>query len=223
MTACPRCSNELETPFGCGACGALVDTETAGGAAAERLSPFDAFGLDAAYALDSTELRRRLLRFSRLLHPDFHGAGGPEQLELAERNTALLNEAFEALSDDRRRADLLLRLLGGPSETEERSMPQEFLMEVLEWNETLEAAEGAAPDAEGGQGSPELAALDDLERALHAERATRVAALRTHLDPLPEPGAPALLQVRRELNALAYLDRALGRIRDLRLVRASAR
>ena len=95
---CPRCGAGLETPLACGGCGALLAPEA-------EPSPFDALGLEPAWTLDRGALRKRLLRLSRLVHPDFFGSGEAAQRELAERNSARLNRGFEVLSDDLARAD----------------------------------------------------------------------------------------------------------------------
>jgi len=131
---------------------------------------------------------------------------------LAEKNTATLNEAYEELSDDRRRADGLVRRLGGPDEVAERQMPQEFLMEVLEWNESLED--------ERSQPSPALATL---EAELEQRRTSTLQAVANLLTPLPAPGASQLTDVRRLLNALRYLQKTLSEIGALRLEQANSR
>ena len=95
-------------------------------------------------------------------------------------------------------------------------MPQAFLMEVLEWNETLEAAQSAA------HGSPERAALDRLEETLRAERARLMDAIGRMLAELPAEGSSALTDVRKELNAVRYVDRARATMRELRLEQASS-
>lgn len=205
MATCPSCSAELETPLGCASCGALFEV-------AEGLDPFALFGLEPCYAVDPELLRRRLLRASRIAHPDFH-AGRPEEA-LAERNTAALNAAYRLLQDDARRADWLVTELGGPAESDERAMPEAFLLEVMEWNETLEEAR-AGPGAD-----PQ--ALDSLEAELRARRAATMQAVAAALDPLPERGAAALAEVRRQLNAVRYLDRALEQLAELKLDRATS-
>ena len=106
----------------------------------ESATPFDLLGIPAGYAVNAADLRKRLLRISRDIHPDFFGSAAIELRELAERNSARVNKAFEILSDDVERADWIVRSRGGPDEQSERAMPREFLMEVLEWNETLEEA-----------------------------------------------------------------------------------
>jgi molecular chaperone HscB len=196
----------MSTP--CPACGALFEAEDA-------LDPFEALGLPAAYEVDAKLLKRRLLDLTRRMHPDFFGTADAELRALAERNTAAVNEAHEELSDDLRRADGIVRRLGGPDENAERQMPQEFLMEVLEWNETLEDQRERPPIASGD-------ALDTLEAELKARRADTLAEVGKLLTPLPEAGAPVLTEVRRNLNALRYLQKTLAEIGALRLDRASS-
>jgi len=205
MAVCPSCGAGAPTPLACGACGALLAPES-------PPTPFEVFGLEPAYAVDRAVLRKGLLEQTRRMHPDYFGTDD-EQRALAERNTASLNEAFEVLDDDFARADWLVRSRGGPGENEERQMPQEFLMEVLEWNETLEEARAS------GAGGAEL---DELERTLTGERERTFSELAAALTPLPETGAPALLGARRLLNAARYLDKTLREIAALRLARASS-
>lgn len=208
MAACTNCGAELETPLACGACGKLFEP-------ARELSPFETLGLEPTFELDARELRRRLLRASRLVHPDFHGSSGAGEREAAERASARLNSAHELLADPAARADWLVRALGGPSESEQRQMPQAFLMEVLEWNETLDAAREAAP------GSPERAALAGLAASLREQRDDVLASLARLLVPLPPKGSPTLSQARAQLNALRYLATTLTQIDALALEQAS--
>jgi molecular chaperone HscB len=207
---CPRCGARLETPLACGGCGALLEPGA-------EPSPFDALGLEPAWALDRGALRRHLLRLSRLVHPDFFGAAEAGQRELAERNSARLNRGFEVLADDLARADWLIVARGGPAEGALRDMPQTFLLEVLEWNEALEEAR------EAPAGSAPRERLDGLATELAAARDEALERLGALLEPLPEPGAPALADARRELNALRYLRRTLDQIEALRLEQASSR
>jgi molecular chaperone HscB len=211
MASCPRCSATLETPLGCLACGSVFPLDGDVGA----LDPFAILGLAPAYSIDLQDLRRRLLRFSRLTHPDFFATAGKTEKENAERATAVLNSAFALLSDDAARADQLLRSLGGPDENTEREMPKEFLMEVLEWNEFLEEARhGEATPAEGSA---------ELRRDLEARREQALATVATLLEPLPARGSESLREARRALNVVRYVDRALSELESLRLSRAEAR
>ncbi len=207
MQNCPACGAPLETPIACGACGSVH-------AVHETATPFEILGFAPSFRLDEREVRRRSTRFSRFVHPDFFAAAEPRIRELAERNSARLNSAFEALAQPTQRADWLVVHLGGPTEDAERSMPQAFLLEVLEWNEVLdEARSSAAADPR----------VEALEVELRARRAANLAQLETLLEPLPGRNSERLVLARRELNALRYLDRALREIESLRLARAERR
>lgn len=202
MSACSACGAVLETPLGCDACGVVLDP---GG----EPGPYDLFGYEPRWAIDPDDLKRRLRRIGRIIHPDFH-AGVPGQSELAERNSAALNHAFEVLLDPFLRADGLIQHLGGPTEKDERKMPQVFLMEVLEWNEVMDDAEAGAED------SPARSKLESLATALHRKHEERLQAIGARLDPLPARGSDVLTSIRQDLNAVRYLSRALYRIRNLR-------
>lgn len=208
MSPCPACGAELETPLACSACGVLIPVEDSPPGA------FELFGLEPAYEVDTSDLRKRLVRFSRLVHPDFFG-GTPDESH-AERGSALLNEAHAALADDARRAEYLLSSLGGPDEKAERAMPQAFLMEVMEWNELLEEAREPGSDPS----EPKLIALG---QELESQRTETLGAIAKLLTPLPAPGSDSLVQVRQQLNALRYLARALDQLAALRLDQAEQR
>ncbi len=181
---------------------------------ARAASPFEVFGLETAYALDKEALRRRLLRFSRLVHPDFFATQGDEARRLAEQLSAALNRAHEILANDASRADWIVRHLGGPDESSERAMPQAFLMEVLEWNEALEAAR-AAP-----VGSPERATIERLAGELESRRRALFEGIARQLAPLPAEKSAPLAALRKELNAARYLDKTLAEIAALRVTQA---
>ena len=207
MTDCPECAAGLSTPLCCEACGVLFSPE-------KSPTPFEALGFEVAYAVEAKALKKRLLRLSRLTHPDFFATAPADQRALAEENNAILNNAHEILSDDFRRADWIVKALGGPSESDERQMPQAFLMEVLEWNEALEDGRNAAAD------SSERKALATLQTTLSAERADTLAAVAASLTPTPAPDATAdasLSAARKQLNAIRYLDRTLRELREIAL------
>jgi molecular chaperone HscB len=207
---CPHCGAEAGSALACAKCGRLLDP-------AGDLSPFALLGLTERFAIDPTDLRKRVLREGRLVHPDFFVAAPAAERELAERNSARLNRAHELLADDWQRADWLVSARGGPAENEARAMPPAFLAEVLEWNELLEEARGAPLD-------PALPArLEALARTLAEQRARAMAALFARLEPLPERGSPALAEARAQLNAIRYVDRALAEIVALGLAHASLR
>jgi molecular chaperone HscB len=98
---------------------------------------FDFFDLKPMFILDEIDLKKRFLRNSKKFHPDFHTLENDEKqaeiLELASYNT----EAYKILSDFDSRMDYLLDLNGLKKEEGQEKMPQDFLMEMMEINETL--------------------------------------------------------------------------------------
>jgi molecular chaperone HscB len=194
--------------LGCPSCGTLFRLE-------KDPDPFDTLGVPVGFRVDSDELRRRMLRFSRMTHPDFFANAGPEMLERAERASAILNASHSLLADAAARADWLIGSLGGPDENEERAMPKEFLLEVLEWNELLEEARSGSAVTEDR--------LSSLRSDLERRRAAALEVVAGLLEPLPSRGSPALREARREVNVVRYVDRTLGELESLRLSRASAR
>lgn len=190
---CPSCGAGLETPLACGACGVLIETTYC-------IDPFAVLGLEPSVDVDDADLRKRLRRFTRLVHPNFFALEAADQQLLSERNNAILNRAYDVVGDAPSRASSLVESLNGPSEKDLGAMPQAFLMEVMEWNETLDESE---------PGSPALAAL---EAELHTHRDSLVTQISTSLTPLPEAGAKSLADTRKLLNALRYIDRALARV-----------
>ena len=208
MDTCSHCSEVLTSPLACGGCESLFPVDG-------PLSPFEVFGLKPSARIDSSTLRKRLIEQQCLMHPDFHGAAGAKLQGIAEHNTAELNAAFEFLRDEAKRASFIVQYLGGPSESEDRQMPQAFLMEVMEWNESLEELRGKGPK------DPEvLIALTDFRAQLNLERARLLEAT---LDSLEVElardlhGRETLSTLRRDLNAIRYIDRALSEVASITL------
>ncbi|NOT32041.1 MAG: hypothetical protein HOP15_16465, partial [Planctomycetes bacterium] len=158
MEACPACGASPGSPLLCERCGELLEPRT-------PPTPFAVLGLEPAYVIDQAAVKKRLFALSRGLHPDFHATADEETRRLAGDNTAALNAAYQLVVDDSRRADWLVRALGGPREDEERTLQGAFLQEVLEWNEAIEEARAAGP------GSPAHAALAALTEVLRGARA----------------------------------------------------
>jgi molecular chaperone HscB len=206
MPSCPECHSSLSTPLVCLDCNTLLPQ-----VAGQPPSPFEALGVELGWKVEGKELKKQLLRLSRAVHPDFFATADDATRERAEEASAILNSAFETLKDDFRRADWLVKILGGPSDSEERQMPQVFLMQVMEWNEVLDDARSAA------QGSAEWNAVVALEQELATEREARFTAIAGHLDPLPTKGAENLAPTRQELNAVRYIDKTQSEVKQLKL------
>jgi len=208
MHDCGHCQEVLVSPLACGACEHIFPVP-------ETLSPFEVFGMEPVAHIDRGVLRKRLLKLQRLLHPDFHGQAGDAKQELAEHNTAELNAAYEVLHDEAKRASFLIQHLGGPNESAERQMPQAFLMEVMEWNEALEELRDA------GDGEAAKARAQELHEELKVERVRLLDELLDGLHDALGGDTVDLVHLRKQSNAIRYIDRALKEASELQLRAAS--
>ena len=103
-----------------------------------RENYFDILELPESLNVNASDIRKAYYRLSRQHHPD-HFSGGSE----AERNKAILqseliNQAYKVLSDDNLRMKHILDIYGMLAENEQVSLPREFLLEMMELNESFE-------------------------------------------------------------------------------------
>jgi len=165
-----------------------------------EFDPFETLGLPRSYATDAARVRRAWLAASAELHPDRAGADPLGEAEVARRSAAI-NEARRILDDPELRADSLLRLLGGPPKESDKSLPDGFLMAMMEVREELESAMGDAG---------EVAKLERWAQEQRAGYQDRIAANFRHLQETEDDSA--LVAIRTELNAWRYIERMLEQI-----------
>lgn len=106
--------------------------------ASSIMNHFEFYKLPVALSLDDGAVRRAYLLNSKKYHPDFHTLSGEsdqaEMLELSTRN----NEAFKTLSDPDKRLRYVLEMKGLiGTDNENPSLPQDFLMDMMDINEGL--------------------------------------------------------------------------------------
>jgi molecular chaperone HscB len=125
---------------------------------------FILFGLPQRFAQDGAEIAERWKALAAKVHPDRFAADGAASQRLAMQWALRVNEAHQRLRDPLKRASYLCELRGAPIQANENTrMPAAFLMEQMEWRESLDEAK--TPDA--------ILAIDkqvaDRERALLAQ------------------------------------------------------
>lgn len=172
--------------------------------------PFAVLGLARRFDLAHAEVQRAFLARSSQLHPDVAGDEA-DALEAA----AELNRARQVLENSESRADALLRLLGGPTREQERSLPERFLQEMMEIREAMQS-ETAAGDPAARQKWTEWArerrrGHEQRVGQMFAELLARVSNGGTPT-PAPAPNAAALRAVRTELNAWRYIERMMEQV-----------
>ena len=158
--------------------------------------PFDTLGIDPVFDLDAGALRRAWMARSLETHPDRAGAD-----EAARAFAARINDARRVLENPESRAEALLVRLGGPRREDDQTLPDGFLIEIMERREELEAAQSVGDTAAVERSR----AMAGRERA---EYISRVSAL-FRTDPMPPE---TLKTLRRELNAWRYFERLLEQV-----------
>ena len=104
-------------------------------------SDFDLFGVPARFAQDRTAIDARWTDLQREAHPDKFAAQGAAAQRHAMQWSVRINEAYQRLKDPLRRAAYLCELGGTPVNAESNTtMPAQFLMQQMEWRETLDDA-----------------------------------------------------------------------------------
>ncbi|CAG4932472.1 unnamed protein product [Colias eurytheme] len=97
-------------------------------------------GINETYDLDETDLAKRYKELQKYLHPDKYANRDTKELEISEKYSSLVNEAYKTLLEPLSRGIYMLRLRGKeiPESTE---LDSEFLMKIMEKNEEVENAE----------------------------------------------------------------------------------
>ena len=163
---------------------------------------FERLGLPRRFSVDLASIEREYLARSWQSHPDFHQLGTPAEQHASLQSTAGLNEAYITLKDPFRRAEYLLRLLGGPTVQAEKNLDQAFLMEMMEQRERIEEAQSTGNTQE--------------QSSIETELLTRQQTLLDHITQLfAKSDLPhTLIAIRRSLNAIKTIQSLL---RDLNL------
>lgn len=157
--------------------------------------PFGVLGLPRRFALDGAEIEAAFLTRLSGVHPDLAG-------EDASMDAAALTAARAMLADPEQRAVALLAVMGGPSASQDRSLPDGFLMEMMELRERVET------ELEEGAGARDRWA--DFAQTRRREHIERIGAM---FDALSEPASPDELgAIRRELNAWRYTERLIEQL-----------
>jgi molecular chaperone HscB len=98
---------------------------------------FAFYHLPISFEVDEVALKRLFFRYARQYHPDFHTMAIPEKqaeiLELSTYNT----QAYKTLSDFDSRLKYILELKGVLAEEGQNTLPQDFLVEMMDINEAI--------------------------------------------------------------------------------------
>ena len=101
------------------------------------LTYFELFDVDISFQLDEQVLKTKYYKLSRKWHPDFFTQESLErQVEVAIMSEKI-NQAYKVLSDKESRFKYILELHGKIGGPDNQVMPADFLMEMMDINETI--------------------------------------------------------------------------------------
>ncbi|MDB5830067.1 MAG: hscB [Variovorax sp.] len=151
---------------------------------------FELFAVSATFAQDRTALDARWKELQREAHPDRFAAQGAASQRLAMQWSVRINEAYQRLKDPIKRATYLCDQHGAPIDAETNTvMPPAFLMQQMEWRETLD-------------GATEIHAVDALRTEVEAARASALSSLDSLIDEKGDYAAAA-----QQVRALMFIER----------------
>lgn len=98
---------------------------------------FELYEIPISFKVDKKALKKKFYQLSRKFHPDFYTLENEEkQAEILELSS-LNNKAYKVLSDFDKRMKYILDLKGVLAEEGKNTVPQDFLMEMMDINENL--------------------------------------------------------------------------------------
>ncbi|MFM9425363.1 molecular chaperone HscB [Variovorax sp. GrIS 2.14] len=151
---------------------------------------FELFAVPTMFAQDRAALDARWKELQREAHPDRFAAQGPAAQRLAMQWSVRINEAYQRLKDPVKRAAYLCEQRGSSINAETNTaMPPAFLMQQMEWRETLDDA-------------TKVAVVDALRTEVETARAVALSSLDRFID--EEGDHPAAAQ---QVRALMFIER----------------
>lgn len=154
---------------------------------------FNLFQLQPAFDINDEQLEQAYRTLAARFHPDRFAAASSFEQKQAVMMSATINEAYRALKNPIDRAAYLLQAHNIDADAPEHtSFAPEFLMQQMEWRETLMDA----------QAEHNTAAIQALEKEIQAEQAVLYDALRQAFATEVFETAAQLVRQGRFLNKL---------------------
>lgn len=98
---------------------------------------FELFEMPLSLQADKKNLQDKYFELQKKYHPDFFSnESEQEQAEVLEKSS-MVNKAYKTFQNDDETIKYLLQLKGLLEEEEKYALPPDFLMEMMELNETL--------------------------------------------------------------------------------------
>lgn len=98
---------------------------------------FEFYNLPVSFNPDNQLVKQQFYALSKKYHPDFYINDTPEKQDEVLELSTLNNKAYQVLSNPQKCLHYVLELKGLLTEGENYSLPQVFLMEMMDVNEAL--------------------------------------------------------------------------------------
>lgn len=98
---------------------------------------FELYDLPVSFHPDQNVVKQQFYALSKKYHPDFYINESQEKQEEVLELSTLNNKAFQVLKNPQKVLQYVLELKGIISEGENYTLPQSFLMEMMDVNETI--------------------------------------------------------------------------------------
>ena len=99
---------------------------------------FELFGIKEAPVADKAVLALKYFELQKKFHPDFYTNENEAEQENATMQSAEINKAFNIFRNPEKTLEYYLQLKGVITTEEKFHLPPDFLMEMMELNETFE-------------------------------------------------------------------------------------
>ncbi|MEZ5015411.1 MAG: Fe-S protein assembly co-chaperone HscB [Flavipsychrobacter sp.] len=107
---------------------------------------FELYGIEESFNIDEALVKKKFYELSRQYHPDRFSLADDDTKAEALKMSALNNDAYKTLTDEDKRTAYILRTNNQLEEEEKYQLPSDFLMEMMELNETVSEWEMDADD-----------------------------------------------------------------------------
>lgn len=165
---------------------------------------FELFQLPIQFQIDAKQLEAAYKDVQTRVHPDRFAVASDAERRVAMQWAATANEAFQTLKKPLSRAQYLLKLNGVDVGLESNTkMPMDFLMQQMEWRESLESAVAAKS----------MSDLDGLNDLVGQENRALILALQEALADQSSLANAAVIV--RKLHFIQKLDEEISSSFDL--------
>ena len=162
---------------------------------------FEFYGIAETFSIDANALKKKFYELSKRYHPDFFANEGEEkQQEILELST-LNNKAYQVLLNPAKRTEYILQQHNLLTEGEKYQLDPDFLMEMMEINETLMDADD----------STQFEAIKEQVNAIETSLKAQLSNLCDTFDSPATSNKAALLD---DIKKIYYKQKYLLRIKD---------